>query len=99
MSLSATGEEPTVRSFSHVSSVDYYITPGDEDSAIATIHGNGFRILLPGAGGLLHIAGFDQIDGPFHGVARGLIVNEATRVVEDPVADAALCEELGASPE
>ena len=96
LSLSPTGEEPTVRVFDHNTWVDNYTTPGDEDSAITTFHGNGFRIVLPGGGDLLHIAGFDQEpDGPFHGIARDLNVDEDTGFVSDPEVNAALCAALG----
>ena len=95
LSLSPTGEEPTVRVFDHVSWVDYLSTPGDEDSAVTTFHGNGFRIVLPGGGDLLHIAGLETPDGPFHGVARDLIIDEDTGFVSDPEVNAALCAALG----
>jgi len=97
LSLSPTGEEPTVRVFDHVSWVDYLSTPGDFDSAITNRHGNGFRILLPGGGDLLHIAGLETPDEMLHGVARDLIVDEDTNFVSDPEVNAALCAALGDS--
>jgi hypothetical protein len=98
LSLSPTGEEPTVRLFGHVSWVDYFSTPGDFDSAITYRHGNGFRILLPGGGDLLHGAGLETrlpAEETLHGVARYLIIDEDTNFVSDPEVNAALCAALG----
>ena len=95
LSLSPTGEEPTVRVFDHNTWVDYFSTPGDFDSATTYRHGNGFRILLPGGGDLLHIAGLETPDERLHGVARDLIIDEDTGFVSDPEVNAALCEALG----
>ena len=98
LSLSPTGEEPTVRTFHHISWVDLLSTPGDFDSAITYRHGNDFTILLPGGGELLHIAGLETVVPPedtHHGVARDLLVDEDTGFVSDPEVNAALCAALG----
>jgi hypothetical protein len=98
LSLSPTGEEPTVRVFNHISWVDYFSTPGDFDSAITYRHGNDFRIVLPGGGDLLHIAGLETrlpAEETHHGVAREILIDEDTGFVSDPEVNAALCEALG----
>jgi len=93
LSLSPTGAQPTVRVFSHFNWQDYYAIPGDEDSAITTLHGNWFKFQLPGSGALLHVAGIDLPDETHHGVERALITDDEGNVV-DPEVDAALCEAL-----
>jgi hypothetical protein len=98
LSLSPTGEEPTVRTFHHISWVDYLTTPGDFGSAITYRHGNDFTILLPGGGELLHIAGLETVmpsEDTHHGVARDLLVDEDTGFVSDPEVNTALCAALG----
>lgn len=89
LSLSATGEGPTVRFFAHDNWTDIYTTPGDEESASTTYHGVGFRIIAPGSGGLIY-AGTDLPDGTHHGVRRDLFTGEDVA----PEADAVLCEAL-----
>ena len=89
LSLSATGEGPTVRSFAHDNWTDIYTTPGDEESASTTSHGVGLRIIAPGSGGLIY-AGTDLPDGTHHGVRRDLFTGEDVA----PEADAVLCEAL-----
>jgi hypothetical protein len=98
LSLSPTGEEPTVRTFNHISWVDYFSTPGDFDSAITYRHGNDFRIVLPGGGDLLHIAGLETVlpfEDTHHGVARYTFIDEDTGFVSDPEVNTALCAALG----
>jgi hypothetical protein len=98
LSLSPTGEEPTVRTFHHISWVDLLSTPGDFGSAITYRHGNDFTILLPGGGDLLHIAGLETVlpsEDTHHGVARDLLVDEDTGFVSDPEVNTALCAALG----
>ena len=98
LSLSPTGEEPTVRTFHHISWVDLLSTPGDFGSAIGYRHGNDFTILLPGGGDLMHIAGLETRlpdEETHHGVARDLLVDEDTGFVSDPEVNASLCEALG----
>jgi hypothetical protein len=98
LSLSPTGEEPTVRVFNHISWVDLLSTPGDFDSAITYRHGNDFRIVLPGGGDLLHIAGLETVlpfEDTHHGVARYTFIDEDTGFVSDPEVNTALCAALG----
>ena len=91
LSLSATGEGPTVRFFAHDNWTDIYTTPGDEESASTTSHGVGLRIIAPGSGGLIY-AGITLPDGTHHGVtlSRDLFSGEDIA----PEADAMLCEAL-----
>jgi hypothetical protein len=91
LSLSATGEGPTVRFFAHDNWTDIYTTPGDEESASTTSHGVGLRIIAPGSGGLIY-AGITLPDGTHHGVPlrRDLFSGEDIA----PEADALLCEAL-----
>ena len=91
LSLSATGEGPTVRFFAHDNWTDIYTTPGDEESASTTYHGVGLRIIAPGSGGLIY-AGTTLPDGTHHGVPlrRDLFTGEDIA----PEADAVLCEAL-----
>ncbi len=91
LSLSATGEGPTVRFFAHDNWTDIYTTPGDEESASTTSHGVGLRIIAPGSGGLIY-AGITLPDGTHHGVPlrRDLFTGEDIA----PEADAVLCEAL-----
>lgn len=91
LSLSATGEGPTVRFFAHDNWTDIYTTPGDEESASTTSHGVGLRIIAPGSGGLIY-AGTTLPDGTHHGVPlrRDLFTGEDIA----PEADAMLCEAL-----
>ena len=91
LSLSATGEGPTVRFFAHDNWTDIYTTPGDEESASTTYHGVGLRIIAPGSGGLIY-AGITLPDGTHHGtpLRRDLFSGEDIA----PEADAVLCEAL-----
>jgi hypothetical protein len=91
LSLSATGEGPTVRFFAHDNWTDIYTTPGVEESASTTSHGVGLRIIAPGSGGLIY-AGITLPDGTHHGVplSRDLFSGEDIA----PEADAMLCEAL-----
>jgi hypothetical protein len=91
LSLSATGEGPTVRYFAHDNWTDIYTTPGDEESASTTSHGVGLRIIVPGSGGLIY-AGTTLPDGTHHGtpLRRDLFSGEDIA----PEADAVLCEAL-----
>ena len=91
LSLSATGEGPTVRFFAHDNWTDIYTTPGDEESASTTSHGVGLRIIAPGSGGLIY-AGITLPDGTHHGtpLRRDLFSGEDIA----PEADAVLCEAL-----
>jgi hypothetical protein len=89
LSLSATGEGPTVRFFAHDNWTDIYTTPGDEESASTTSHGVGLRIIAPGSGGLIY-AGITLPDETHHGVKRDLFAGEEIA----PEADAVLCEAL-----
>jgi hypothetical protein len=91
LSLSATGEGPTVRSFAHDNWTDIYTTPGDEESASTTSHGVGLRIIAPGSGGLIY-AGITLPNGTHHGtpLRRDLFSGEDVA----PEADAVLCEAL-----
>jgi hypothetical protein len=57
LSLSPTGEGPTVRFVGHYSSVDYLATPGDFDSATTVEHGLDTRIWRPGSGVMVRLAG------------------------------------------
>jgi hypothetical protein len=91
LSLSATGEGPTVRFFAHDNWTDIYTTPGEEESASTTSHGVGLRIIAPGSGGLIY-AGTDLPNGTHHGtpLRRDLFTGEDIA----PEADAILCEAL-----
>ena len=91
LSLSATGEGPTVAFFAHDNWTDVYTTPGDEESASTTSHGVGLRIIAPGSGGLIY-AGITLPDGTHHGtpLRRDLFTGEDVA----PEADAMLCEAL-----
>ena len=91
LSLSDTGEGPTVRFFAHDNWTDIYTTPGDEESASTTSHGVGLRIIAPGSGGPIY-AGITLPDGTHHGtpLSRDLFSGEDIA----PEADAALCEAL-----
>src|ERR687890_349647 len=91
LSLSATGEGPTVRFFAHDNWTDIYTTPGVEESASTTSHGVGLRIIAPGSGGLIY-AGITLPDGTHHGtpLRRDLFSGEDVA----PEADAILCEAL-----
>ena len=93
LSLSPTGEEPTVRLMVHQNWWDHYAVPGDEDSASTTYHGNGLSVLLPGSGGE-RVAGIYLPDGTHHGVARDFDANE-DNIVDNPEVEAALCDALG----
>jgi hypothetical protein len=91
LSLSATGEGPTVRFFAHDNWTDIYTTPGDEESASTTYHGVGLRIIAPGSGGPIY-AGITLPEGTHHGtpLRRDLFSGEDVA----PEADAVLCEAL-----
>jgi hypothetical protein len=91
LSLSATGEGPTVRFFAHDNWTDIYTTPGDEESASPTYHGVGLRIIAPGSGGPIY-AGITLPEGTHHGtpLRRDLFSGEDVA----PEADAVLCEAL-----
>jgi hypothetical protein len=91
LSLSATGEGPTVRFFAHDNWTDIYTTPGDEESASTTSHGVGLRIIAPGSGGPIY-AGITLPNGMHHGVPlrRDLFTGEDVAAE----ADALLCEAL-----
>jgi hypothetical protein len=91
LSLSDTGEGPTVRFFAHDNWTDIYTTPGVEESASTTSHGVGLRIIAPGSGGLIY-AGITLPDGTHHGtpLRRDLFSGEDIA----PEADAMLCEAL-----
>jgi len=91
LSLSDTGEGPTVRVFAHDNWTDIYTTPGDEESASTTSHGVGLRIIAPGSGGAIY-AGITLPEGTHHGtpLRRDLFTGEDIA----PEADAMLCEAL-----
>ena len=91
LSLSDTGEGPTVRVFAHDNWTDIYTTPGDEESASTTSHGVGLRIIAPGSGGAIY-AGINLPEGTHHGtpLRRDLFTGEDIA----PEADAMLCEAL-----
>jgi hypothetical protein len=91
-SLSPTGEGPSVRFFAHDNWTDIYTTPGDEDSASTTYHGDSFTAMAPGYGVLFHIAGQDLPDGTHHGAGGAFFIDDEGNV--DPEADAALCAAL-----
>ncbi len=84
LSLSPTGEGPTVRFFAHANWQTVYPIPGDESSEMLTFHGNDTRVVVPGSGGI-HIAGITYPDDTHHGVIR---------TENDPEVAAALCEAL-----
>jgi hypothetical protein len=93
LSLSPTGAEPTLKTRLHDSEWTYFEVPGDAESGSATGTGNGFRIVLPGSGGMLHIAG-QGIDGEqVHGVGRDLITDDEGNVTVEEQ-DEALCAAL-----
>ena len=91
-SLSPTGEGPTVRFFAHDNWTDVYTTPGDEESASTTYHGDSFTAMAPGSGVLFHIAGIDLPNGTHHGAGGAFFIDDEGNV--DPEADAALCAAL-----
>jgi hypothetical protein len=86
-SLTPTGAGPTVKISLHANWRDEYAVPGDESSALTTLHGSGFTASAPGAGVIAHIAGLDLPDGTHRGVFR---------IVEDAESAATLCSALGA---
>src|SRR5215203_6834864 len=57
ISLSPTGEGPTVSFVGHFNYVDYLATPGDFDSATEIERGMDTRIWRPGSGVMVHLAG------------------------------------------
>lgn len=95
LSFSPTGAEPNVRVFDHINWVDYYAIPGDEDSAITTVHGNEMTMLLRGAGGIPHIAGIDLPDGTHHGVVRDLLDANDDGFLDLEIQNDAFCAALG----
>ncbi len=93
LSLSPTGAEPTLKTRLHDSAWTYFEVPGDEESGSTTSSGNGFRIVLPGSGGMLHIAGQGLNGETLHGVDRDLITDDEGNVLVEEQ-DEALCAAL-----
>jgi hypothetical protein len=67
-SLSPTGVGPTVKISGHLSGWTVWTTPGDDSTAVETIHGSDFEVSAPGFGVILHDAGLTYPDGTHHGV-------------------------------
>jgi hypothetical protein len=98
ISLSPTGEGPTVRFFGHFNYTDYLATPGDFDSATTIEHGQDTRMWLPGSGVMLHLAGIFTFapDGSYthRGAGEFALDEEEGNLIIPPEEDAALCEAL-----
>ena len=97
LSLSPTGEGPTVTFVSHLNWVDHYAVPGDEDSATEIEHGLDFRIWRPGSGVMVRLAGifmFAPDGGVTHHGAGEFAIDEEDNLVIPAKTDAALCEAL-----
>ncbi len=96
LSLSPTGEGPTVRSSSHRNFVDYFAIPGDFDSVTEIEHGLDTRMWLPGSGVMLRLAGIFIFspDGVTHHGAGEFALDEEGNLVIPAKQDAALCEAL-----
>ena len=87
-SLSPNGAGPLVTISAHANWRTVYVNPGeDADAQTPIFHGDGFTAQAPGFGVILHIAGLDEPDGTHHGTFR---------FVDDPAAEAELCDALGA---
>jgi hypothetical protein len=97
ISLSPTGEGPTVRFDGHFNYTDYLATPGDFDSATTIEHGLDTRMWRPGSGVMLHLAGIFTFapDGSYtHRGAGEFALDEEGNLIIPPKEDAALCEAL-----
>jgi len=96
LSLSPTGEGPTVRTSSHRTSVDYFAIPGDFDSVTEIEHGLDTRMWLPGSGVMLRLAGIFIFarEGITHHGAGELAEDEDENLIIPAKEDAALCEAL-----
>src|SRR5215212_2332870 len=97
ISLSPTGEGPTVRFDGHFNYTDYLATPGDFDSATTIEHGLDTTMWRPGSGVLLHLAGIFTFapDGSYtHRGAGEFALDEEGNLIIPPKEDAALCEAL-----
>jgi len=96
ISLSPTGEGPTVRFFGHFNYVDYLATPGDFDSATTIERGLDTRMWLPGSGVMLRLAGIFIFapEGITHHGAGEFALDEEGNLIIPPKVDAALCEAL-----
>lgn len=96
LSLSPTGEGPTVGFVSHRNWVDYFAIPGDFDSVTEIEHGVDTRAWLPGSGVLLHLAGIFIFapDGITHHGAGEFVLDDEGNLVIPAKTDAALCEAL-----
>jgi hypothetical protein len=96
LSLSPTGEGPTVRFFGHFNYTDYLATPGDFDSATTIERGLDTRMWRPGSGVMLRLAGifvFAPEDVTHHGAGE-FALDEDENLVIPAKEDAALCEAL-----
>lgn len=96
ISLSPTGEGPTVRFVGHFNYVDYLATPGDFDSATEIEHGMDTRIWRPGSGVMLHLAGIFVFapEGITHHGAGEFAIDEEDNLIIPAKEDAALCAAL-----
>ena|SRR5215203_1257074 len=96
ISLSPTGEGPTVRFFGHFNYTDYLAVPGDFDSATTIEHGLDTRMWRPGSGVMLQLAGIFIFapEGVTHHGAGELAEDEEGNLVIPEKEDAALCEAL-----
>ena len=86
LSLSATGDGPTVRMTGHLNWWGYWPVPGSDGDGIQTNHGVDIKISGPGLGSGFMFAGNFPPDGPAHG--------HLTAFSDD--AFARLCAALGA---
>jgi hypothetical protein len=96
LSLSPTGEGPTVRFDGHFNYTDYLATPGDFDSATTIEHGLDSRMWRPGSGVMLQLAGtfIFAPEGVTHHGAGEFALDEDENLVIPAKEDAALCEAL-----
>jgi hypothetical protein len=96
ISLSPSGEGPTVRFFGHFNYTDYLATPGDFDSATTIEHGLDSRMWRPGSGVMLQLAGIFIFapEGVTHHGAGEFALDDEENLVIPPKEDAALCEVL-----
>jgi hypothetical protein len=96
ISLSPSGEGPTVRFDGHFNYTDYLATPGDFDSATTIEHGLDSRMWRPGSGVMLQLAGIFIFapEGVTHRGAGEFALDEEGNLIIPPKADAALCEAL-----
>jgi hypothetical protein len=97
LSLSPTGEGPTVRFVSHRNWVDHLAVPGDFDSATEIEHGLDTRMWRPGSGVMLRLAGIFVFapDGSYtHHGSGEFALDEDQNLIVPAKADAKLCEAL-----